>query len=172
MSTPKEDAENREVWSVCNQIKHLSSGERAALRRMELTKAPEADGIVEKLLRRSGVIIHPDDDLGFEMWRLVVHAASVISGTGSRMAHSSKRPLGRAFSVVGVKSNSINRLLTSRGPTLADQIRRAAYLLAGNGDAIPVNLAELRDLAHPDVRTADKARRTIARAYFAAEDLK
>lgn len=164
------EAEDHSVWSVCSQLKRLSTGERAALRRMYLTDSAEADGIVEKMLRRAGVCLELSDIPSFEMWRLVVHAAAVIAGTQGRMPHAGKRPFGRALSVIGVKGTSINRLLTARGPALPDQVRRIAYLLARSGEAVPVNMMELRDLAHPDAGKADRARRSIARAYYAAED--
>lgn len=167
-----EEERDREVWAVCGQLKHLSTGERAALRRMFLTKSCEADGLVEKLLRRAGVFLDPLDDASFDMWRVLAHAAAVISGTGAQMAHAGRRPLGRSLSMIGVKSATVNRLLTARGPALGDQVRRLAYKLADGGEAIPTNLTELRNLSHPDLRLADQARRSIARAYFAAEDKK
>jgi hypothetical protein len=167
-----EQEDDQGVWSLCGQLKHLSTGERAALRRMPLTKSFQTDGVVEKLLRRAGIMVDVDDDATFEMWRLLAHAAAVIAGTGGRMAHAGKRPLGRALHEVWLKSSTINRLLTARGPALLDQVRRIAVRLASGSDAIPANMAELRDLASPNVVAADRARRSIARAYFAAEDKK
>jgi hypothetical protein len=167
-----EQGDDRDVWSVCGQLKHLSTGERAALRRMPLTRSPAADGIVEKLLRRAGVFVDAEDNATFEMWRLLAHAAAVIAGTSGRMAHAGKRPLGRALHEAGLKTTTINRLLTARGSALPDQVRRVALRLADSNDAVPANLAELRDLASPHVASADQARRSVARAYFAAEDRK
>jgi hypothetical protein len=166
------EAQDHDVWSVCDQLKGLSTGERAALRRMYLTRSFEAEGVVEKIIRRAGVVLEYSNMQAFESWKLVVHSAALIAGTSARMAHASHRPFGRALSIVGLKASSVNRLLTARGSGLPDQVRHISYLLARDTDAIPVNMGELRDLVHPDPKIADNARRSIARAYYAAEDKK
>lgn len=170
---PEQAQERGPVWSVCGQITYLSNGDGAALRRMYLTRSLRADGIVEKLLRRARVDVPIGDDAMFDSWRLLAHAAAVISGTGKRFAFSDSeaRSLGRSLHTAGVKEMSVLRLISARGPALADQIRRIARILArGGSDCIPTNLGTLRELADPDPVIAEQARRLIARTFYAAAD--
>lgn len=158
-------------WSVCNQVPHLGNGDKAALRRMYLTNSYRADGVVQALLSRAQSDAASSHGAMFESWRLLAHAAAMISGTTGRFPHTDKRSLGRSLHLVGLKKNAINRLLTARGSGLADQVRRLIRVLArGDGTSIPTNLATLRDLGDPDPQTAEAARRLIARDFYAASD--
>jgi hypothetical protein len=158
-------------WSVCNQVPHLSNGDKAALRRMYLTKSYRADGVVQALTQRARIDLPPEDDAGFESWRILAHAAAIISGTGGRFPHSEGRSLGRSLQKVGLREDSILRLLTARGPALSDQVRRIVRILArGDSEAIPTNLLTLRQLADESPTVAEDARRLIARDFFAALD--
>lgn len=158
-------------WSVCNQVPHLSNGDKAALRRMYLVDAYRTDGVVHALILRARASVPPGDDALFESWRLLAHTAAVISGTVKRSPYSEERSLGRSLHLIGLKKNAVLRLLTARGPALDDQVRRIARLLARGGpDSIPTNLRTLRELADPDPIVAEDARRLIARDFFAAAD--
>ncbi|MEP9400817.1 type I-E CRISPR-associated protein Cse2/CasB [Sphingomonas sp. VNH70] len=158
----------KENWvkSVAGQIGYLGTGDRAALRRIPLTRSREADGIVVKLLVRSKL---PDERIrhDFDRWRSLAHVAATLSGTGAVQAHDERRSLGRALSDVHYAENRLLRLLAARGDALVDQVHRAARMLATTRK--PVNLWTLYHLLGSDPRKADAARIRIAQDFYAAE---
>jgi hypothetical protein len=169
--SPKASVVHSTEWSVSNQVRHLPNGDKAALRRTYLTDSYHSEGVVQSLLFKARVDSAALAEAEFQSWRLMAHAAAVISGTSKRAPHSDDRSLGRSLQIAGLKEAAILRLLTARGPALPDQIRRIARLLARGGDGtVPTNLKTLRELADPEVDTAEEARRRIARDFYAALD--
>ena len=154
------------IASIAGQVAHLSTGDRAALRRIYLTKRHEADGVVIGLLHRAGVAL-PSQVEAFAPWRLLAHVASLLSGTGGEQPHAPGRRLGTALQSVGYSENRLLRLTAARGDALYGQIVRAARMLAQGGQA-PVNLWALFHLAGRDPDKAEEARIRIAQDYYAA----
>lgn len=154
------------VASIAGQVAHLSTGDRAALRRIYLTKRHEADGVVIGLLHRAGVTIPTQAD-AIAPWRLLAHVAALLSGTGGEQPHASGRRVGTALQAVGYSENRLLRLTAARGVALHGQIIRAARMLAQGGQA-PVNLWTLFHLGGRDTEKAEEARIRIAQDYYAA----
>lgn len=154
------------VASIAGQVTRLSTGDRAALRRIYLTKRHEADGVVIGLLHRAGVTVPVHAD-AFAPWRLLAHVAALLSGTGGEPPHAPGRRLGTALQAAGYSENRLLRLTAARGTALHGQIIRAARMLAQGGQA-PVNLWALFHLAARDTAKAEEARISIAQHYYAA----
>jgi len=154
------------IASLAGQVAHLSTGDRAALRRIYLTRSVGADGVVQGLLHRAGVT-PSDDPRVFAPWRLLAHVAALLSGTGGQQPHAPGRRLGSALHAAGYSENRLLRLTAARGPALQDQIVRAGRMLAQGGQA-PVNLWQVFNLAGRDPERAEAARIRIAQDYYAA----
>jgi len=152
--------------SVSDEIRKLSTGDRAGLRRIYLTERHDADGVVIGLLHRIGRDI-PIRAEAFAPWRLLAHVAALLSGTGGDPSHSRRR-LGAALQAAGYSENALLRLTTARGPMLRGQIIRAARRLAQKGDG-PVNLWTVFDLAGRNATKIEEARLRIAHDFYTAE---
>ena len=166
-----DEAPKDPVASIAGQMQHLSTGDRALLRRLYLTQTSssrsyQADGVVVKLLHRAGVTT-PDHLPAYEPWRLLTHVAALLSGTGAEQPHASGRRLGAALHAAGYSENRLLRLTAARGQPLSDQIIRAARMLAQAGEA-PVNLWSFYHLAGRDPKAAEEARIRIAQDYYSA----
>lgn len=161
-----DDAGKDPIASIGKQVARLSTGDRARLRRIYLTRSPEADGVVLGLLHRASVTLS-DDAVVFDRWRLLAHVAALLSGTGGAQPHAPGRRLGRALHEAGYSENRLLRLTAARGPALHDQIVRAARMLAQGGQA-PVDLWTLFHLVGRDASRAEEARIRIAQDYYAA----
>ena len=160
------------VASVAGQVAHLSTGDRAVLRRLFLTRSEAAVGVVTGLLIRSG-----EPEAGwrgrsaFNRWQLLAHVAAVLSGTAALAPHRPGASLGRALHQAGYSDHRLMRLTSARGPALADQIVRAARALAAAGQ-VPVDLRTIRDLSRDTGDAAEDARLRIARDYYAADHIR
>jgi CRISPR system Cascade subunit CasB len=139
--------------SISGQMSHLSTGDRAALRRMELTRSPAADGVVIKLLMQAKVP--------------VTHVAAMLSGTGALPSHAESRSVGAALSEASYSENRVLRLLATRGEGLHDQVRRAARILAKARK--PIDLWTVYHLVGDDEAKAEAARVRIAQDFYPAE---
>lgn len=161
---PAKDA----VASLCGQVPSLSTGDRAILRRLFLTRSEVAVGVVTGLLLRAEV---PDAAFHapatFRRWQLLAHAAAVLSGTAAVKPHNPAASLGRALQEAGYSSHRLMRLTSAQGEALTDQIIRAVRMLAAAGQ-VPVNLRTLHDLSRDIGEGAEQARLRIARDYYAA----
>lgn len=118
------------------------------------------------LLHRAGVTVS-DHLPAYEPWRLLTHVAALLSGTGAEQPHASGRRLGAALHAAGYSENRLLRLTAARGQPLAEQIIRAARMLAQAGQA-PVNLWSFYHLAGRDPKAAEEARIRIAQDYYSA----
>lgn len=162
------DAPKDWIDSIGGQLPHLPIGDRAALRRLFLTKSRTAEGVVIGLLMKAGVTDAAwRGPTAFARWRLIAHVAAVLSGTAAIMPHAPGARLGRALYSAGYSSIRLMRLTTARGPALVDQIVRAARFLAQAGQ-VPIDLRTIRDLASDDPATVETARLRIAQDYYAA----
>ncbi len=164
---PARDERLPPVVSIALQVQHLSTGDRAQLRRLYLTGRHEADGIVIRMLHAARVTI-PDDPDSFAPWRLLAHCAALLSGTGGKAAHAGGRRLGAELSAIGLSENRLLRLTAVRGAGLRAQVIRVTRMLAQRSDAA-VDLRTLFDLIYTDPDRAERARIRIAQDYYAAE---
>lgn len=155
------------VASVAGQIARLSTGDRAALRRIYLTKRHEADGVVIGLLHRAGVVL-PSRAEVFAPWRLLAHVAALLSGTGGEQPHEPGRRVGSALHAAGYSDNRLMRLTAARGEALNGQIIRAVRMLA-RARQTPVDLWTLFHLAGRDADEAEEARIRIAQDFYTAK---
>lgn len=164
----KPGKEKDAVASVCGQVSQLPTGDRAALRRLFLTRSESAVGVVTGLVLRAEV---PNAEwlrpATFGRWQLLAHVAAVLSGTAAVPPHHPGVSLGRALHQAGYSDLRLMRLTSARSTALVDQIVRAARVLAAAG-AVPVNLRTLHDLSHDIGDVAEAARLRIARDYYAA----
>ena len=155
------------VDSIAGQIAHLSTGDRALLRRMYLTESHQADGVVIRLMYRSDLTA-PSDPRAFAPWRLLAHCAALLSGTSGLYPHATGQRLGAVLYETGLSENRLMRLTSARGGGLEAQVIRVMRMVAQKGQA-PVNLRTLFALIGHDPEKADKARLRIAQDYYAAK---
>ncbi len=148
------------------EIADLSPGDRAALRRIFLTKRHDADGVVIKTLHKidKNILSYPNE---LPSWRLLMHVAALLAGTGRKPSHS-RRSVGAALHAADYSENALLRLLAARGPMLHDQVRRAARRLAQK-DKGPINLWTMLGLISSKISRVEEARLEIARGFYAAE---
>jgi hypothetical protein len=163
-----DDAEPKDVMTLLSdQIKMLSTGDRAGLRRIFLTERHDADGVVIGLLHRLGKDI-PVRAEAFAPWRLLAHVAALLSGTACLSSHAGRRGVGAALHAAGYSETALLRLTAARGPMLHDQIVRAARRLAQKGEG-PVNLWTVFDLAGRNATKVEEGRLRIAHDFYAAK---
>jgi CRISPR type I-E-associated protein CasB/Cse2 len=157
------------VASIGGHLSVLSTGDHALLRRMYLTGKPAAEGVVIKLLHHAGVA-PAEYNRDYPAWRLLVHVAALLSGTGRKNPHSPEAELGSALQAAGYSENRLLRLTAARGAALHDQILLAARILAKAGGG-SINLWTLLHLALRDADKAERARVRIAQHYYTAAAL-
>ncbi len=156
------------VEAISRHVQDLPNGERAQLRRMYLTGRHEAEGIVARLLIIAGVTIPPGND-AFRPWKMLVHCAAVLSGTGRKGAPShARRSVGSALHQAGLKENRVLRLLSARGPMLDSILVQTMRRLAQT-DVGPVDLFTIFNLLRDREDKAEEARLRIARDFYAAD---
>lgn len=167
-SAPPATAPKPDDWmtSISRYVKAMSSGDRAALRRMELTKSPAADAVAIKMLLRADV---PQSriDTDWTRLRLIGHFAGLLSGTAALYPHDERRGMGAALFEADFSEKRLLRLLASRGEALGDQLALAVRILSR--DRKPVNLWDIYHLLGGDPVKSDAARLRIARHYYAAQ---
>lgn len=154
------------MTSISRRTHGMSSGDRAALRRMELTKSPAADAVAIKMLLRADV---PQSriDTDWTRLRLIGHFAGLLSGTAALYPHDERRGVGAALFEANFSEKRLLRLLASRGEALGDQLALAVRILSR--DRKPVNLWDIYHLLGGDPVKSDAARLRIARHYYAAQ---
>lgn len=163
------DAVDDPMALISKQIQELSTGDRAGLRRIYLTQRHEADGVVIGLLHRAGMTTSLTPE-AFAPWRLVVHVAALLAGTGKFGApsHARSKSLGRALQVAGYSEARFLRLTVAQGSALDDQIIRAARTLAQKRRK-PVNLWTILNLSKRDPKLLEANRLSIAHDYYRAQ---
>ena len=154
---------------ISEQISDLSAGDRAALRRIFLTRRHEADGIVIGLINGAGLNI-PSDPKFFAPWRLLTHVGAILSGTARHKPHAPNGNVGSLLFAAGYSENRLLRLVSARSIALHGQIIRAVRSLprAKDPPINSVNLWTLFHLAGPDPDRAEEARTRIAQDYYTA----
>lgn len=161
-ATPPDDW----MTSISRQVKGMSSGDRAALRRMELTKSPAADAVAIKTLLRADVPQSRIKD-DWTRLRLIGHFAGLLSGTAALYSHDERRGVGAALFEAGFSEKRLLRLLASRGEALGDQLALAVRILSR--ERLAVNLWDIYHLLGDDPVKSDAARLRMARHYYAAQ---
>ncbi|MEH3100968.1 type I-E CRISPR-associated protein Cse2/CasB [Sphingomonas adhaesiva] len=165
---PAAEAKASTDWfvSISGQLRFLSTGERAALRRMPLGRSAGSDGVLIKLLSGAKV---PTDlyERDYTRWRAVVQVAALLAGTGARASHDEDERVGTALYDADVSEKRLMRFLAARDGGLNDQLGLMARLLSRRNK--PVNLWTLYHLIGRDERKAESARLRIAQDYYAAQ---
>ena len=148
-------------------------GDLAELRRMD-PDAPDA-AVFWRLLAQEDLLGNPDIE---RKWALILHGLALMTNTAdSRSAHAGMMQVGRALYLGGEESREsgfysesrLNRLLTARGPMLRTLLARMFRMI---GERQPFNWRDMARLILYDgyrEDLAEKARRSIARAYYEAE---
>lgn len=145
----------------------MSSGDRAALRRMDLKREHVVDVAVIKLLTEVKIPRHVQM-LDWQRWRMIAHIAAILSGTGKLTAHAPFRRFGAVLNEAGYSENRLLRLLSTHGDALYDQVYRATRIIAQKGKQ-PVDLWTMYHLLDPDQKQAERVRIRIAQDYYTAE---
>ena len=153
-------------------------GDLAALRRMN----PEArdTAIFWRLMARRDL---PGNPAVEQKWALILHGIALTTRTAgpdsaSRSAHDGNVSVGRALFHGGdpqrttpfYSETRLNRLLVARGPMLRTLLARTFRMLGAAGQ--PFDWREMARLVLSDGHNEERAesvRRSIARAYYAAE---
>lgn len=151
---------------ISRRVRQLSTGDRAALRRMELTRSPAAGAVVVKLLL-GAKIPAGRYEADWDRWRLIGHFAGMLSGTAAVYPHDERRGVGGALFEAGFSEKRLLRLLASRGEALRDQLALAIRILAR--ERKPINLWALYHLLGDDPGKSDAARLRITQQFFAAQ---
>lgn len=162
------EAKKDPVATIAGHMPHLSTGDRAALRRMMLTKGKSADGVVLGLMHAAAL---PDAEwrspASFRRWKMVAHVAATLSGTAGDNPHKPGQAVGAALHAAHYSEHRLMRLTTARGSPLIDQIVRAARFLKQAGSTA-VDLRTFNDLLSDRADIADGARLRLARDYYNA----
>ena len=85
LDAPAEERAKDPVASIAGQVANLSTGDRAALRRIYLTRSQGAEGVVVGLLTRAGVTVSEREEV-FAPWRLLAHVAALLAALRSVVA--------------------------------------------------------------------------------------
>ena len=141
----------------------ISTGEHAALRRMDPSSIGPAAFAFERLWVQAGA---PESDP--ERWALIVHALALARGR-----HDPRRPTGAALQEVGLTEQRLNLLLAADLEVLFDLLPRLARRLDARAAALDwLPLADIVLNAGRNEVEADRARLRIARAYARASAAK
>jgi CRISPR system Cascade subunit CasB len=146
----------------------LPTGTAAALRRLNPADVSRSAWALMPVLVAAGLPAERMSDDRLRRWALVIHVVAILAGTGGAVAHDRDRPAGRAIQEAGYSEHRFMRLLTARGPALADQVTRLARML-GAKRAVPLDLRPLATLILADGREeerAEAARLALARSYY------
>jgi CRISPR system Cascade subunit CasB len=146
----------------------FSTGERAALRRLDPDNPRAGIGTACRLLHLAGfdVVAASSDQL--KRWTLALHAMALMSGPGVDPHDPSKRA-GSAFAEAGLSEQRFTRLLCASGPAFREQIPRLARFLAAKGQRLDWEpIARLVLCEGRDEQTAEEIRLRLAAQYYAA----
>ncbi len=159
---------------IAHQLRHSSTGQRAALRRVPLTKSFEADAVVITLIA-DPKFTADDRYHDLDRWRMIAHVAAMLVGTGEPgpnrpFVHTKAKTLGNILGKLDYSETRMLRLLSVRGKALDDQVRRVARLLAQKNE----RQFDFQTLYHlldggGDGDCAKAARIRIAHDYYAAK---
>ena len=152
--------------SDSGQGTRMSTGDRAALRRLRLKNGAPTTGVVVKLLLEAGV-----EPAAFEKnwpaWEMVAHVAALLSGTTRLRSHRSQRGFGAALRDAGYSENRLLRLTAAKGEALQDQVALAARYVAQSRKG-PIDLWSVWQLVGRDTVKAEAARIRLARDFYDA----
>ena len=166
---------------IAGHISRLAEYRRGDLAELRRMKPDEPDAAVFwRLMAEYDLLGNPAVE---RKWAIILHGIALMTprngGDGNpRTAHDGSTPVGRAL-FLGSESRResghysemrLNRLLTSRGPTLRTLLARMFRMLAADG--VTFNWWEMSQLVLNegfDEEAADLSRRRIARDYYQAE---
>ncbi|WP_156349033.1 MULTISPECIES: hypothetical protein [unclassified Sphingomonas] len=174
VATQRSSSVNVNDWMECLswQLQYSSTGQRASLRRIPLTKSFKADGTIIAFITKANVPLYKREH-DFDRWRMLTHFAAMLVGTGEAgpnlpFVHKEKKCLGTILGTLDYPEVRLLRLLSVRGEALDDQVRRVARILAQKGER-QVNLWRLYHLLSGDAKSAEAARIAIAHNFYIAK---
>ena len=157
-----EHAAVRELAHHLSQDHPITSGDRAALRRMHQGIRPAAFWrLVTMVLEPKGLV---RDVASEQRWAAIIGLMAEAAGL-----HVANRRLGAALSEAKVAETRVLRLLNAQSDGLVDALRYAIRpLIVGGSKFDQTALADLI-LTDGDPERAEKPRHAIARAFYGAE---
>ena len=154
----------------------FSRGDLAALRRMD-PESPDAAAFW-RLTARYDVLRGAESE---RRWGLILHGIALMTKTAGddaigRSAHVRGMPVGRALFYGGDSSRTtafysesrFNRLLTARGSMLRALLARMFRMMAASDQGF--DWYQMSQIILSEGDRAERARRTIARDYYWAEN--
>lgn len=152
-------------------------GDLAELRRMD-SDTPDTAAFW-RLAAKHDLLGHPRVE---RKWALILRGIALMTPTGNtghRTAHDKTVPVGKALFVGGdpgratgyYSETRLNRLLTARGSTLTSLLTRMFRMMAAANQ--PFDWAQMANLILSDgydEQSAERVRRSIASAYYRAEN--
>lgn len=155
---------HKEITYLSGQLKHLSNGKLAELRRIS-PETPFTPTLWRLLLSRG----LENARFGIDQVEWEKRWATLLMG----MAHCApyldmNRPLGTALFEAGWSELRLDKLLRANGEQLNFLIRRVAHYLANKSQ--PANWADIASLLFfQDGKRSEEVRIGISRAYYRAE---
>jgi len=148
-------------------IRHASSGERAALARLQPEALqPHQLAALARALLAAGLSPEQWHADTWPRWALIAHGMALAG-------HDGKQSLGRQLQHAGISESRVTKLLTSRGDAFTQLLPRMLRLLASKG--VAPNWRELGELVLIESSSqrnhqakAEELRLQIAGPYFSA----
>lgn len=154
------------VASISGQIRHLGNGDRSSLRRLDMNRSAQAEGVIIGLMARAGLPVSTMDQDEIDRWAVLIQSAALLSASGG--GHSPDRPFGRALRKAGFSEARLVQMVGSPDPR---RIIRAVRFLASQGGG-PVDLRSIVTVLDPDQNVRTPTVRAIVRDYHSARERK
>jgi CRISPR system Cascade subunit CasB len=166
--TLEEDAAPSDpYWGLSKHIEHASTGERAALCRLQPDcLQPHQLAALSRALLKAGLAPETWQTSTWPRWALIAQGIALAG-------HNPKQRLGEQLASAGVSESRVTKLLTSRGDAFIQLLPRVVRLLASKG--VAPNWRELGPLILKEssasryvLEEAEQLRLRIAGPYFSA----
>jgi CRISPR type I-E-associated protein CasB/Cse2 len=162
---PREPAKAEGWWtvlaSIAGQLKgeRLSTGDEAALRRMDVTAPGREIMALSRILQEANA--HERVGAPADRWRVVVHCLALVEGN-----HAPGVATGTALANMGLSEARLNTLLAADHDVYIDMLATLARRIRSAGVALDwAPLAQIALFAGRNEEEADRARLRIAREF-------
>jgi CRISPR system Cascade subunit CasB len=146
----------------------FSTGERAALRRLNPNDPGGHIGAVCRLLISAGFAVERASLDQLKRWAVVLHGMALMSGPDLDPHNPSIR-VGDGLVNAGLSEQRFTRLLSARGPAFREQVPRLARFLAARHQSLDwLPLARLILYEELNREAAEDIRLRIASQYYSA----
>ena len=162
---PKTDGWWTVVASIAGQLsgERLSSGDKAALRRMDPTAPGREILPLTRILQEARVEEHASG-IPADRWRVIVHCLALVEGK-----HAPGAVTGTAMAQIGLSEARLNALLAADHDVFVDLLSTLARRVRSAGVAFDwAPLAQIALFSGRNEEEADKARLRIARDFAKA----